>query len=350
MRHLSRIVATFVFIVGASLATNAAATVVIKMATLAPPGSTWMNIIDDWSNEVSEQTNGAVKIKMYPNGVAGDEPDVLRKIRYGQLQGGLFSGYGIGRFYSPARVLEIPFMYESLGEVDYVRDALMPEIEQGYRDNGFELIGWMEVGFVRFFSKNRFTSLDELRQQRVWLWQGDPLASAFFSSTGISPIPLSIIDVYTSLSTGLIDTVYTTPLASLALQWFNKTRYISKIQMVNAIGSIVVDRRVFAKLTPEHQAILRATGAVAGQRLVDETRRDNEISMTVLLEKGHELVLDWDDIDLDELEELRATAVAELVESGYIPEDILRRALNLIEEYRENQPDDDASVSTALPH
>jgi TRAP-type C4-dicarboxylate transport system substrate-binding protein len=309
-----------------------------------------MNIIDDWSNEVSEQTNGAVKIKMYPNGVAGDEPDVLRKIRYGQLQGGLFSGYGIGRFYSPARVLEIPFMYESLGEVDYVRDALMPEIEQGYRDNGFELIGWMEVGFVRFFSKNRFTSLDELRQQRVWLWQGDPLASAFFSSTGISPIPLSIIDVYTSLSTGLIDTVYTTPLASLALQWFNKTRYISKIQMVNAIGSIVVDRRVFAKLTPEHQAILRATGAVAGQRLVDETRRDNETSMTVLLEKGHELVLDWDDIDLDELEELRATAVAELVESGYIPEDILRRALNLIEEYRENQPDDDASVSTALPH
>jgi TRAP-type C4-dicarboxylate transport system substrate-binding protein len=282
--------------------------------------------------------------------VAGDEPDVLRKIRYGQLQGGLFSGYGIGRFYSPARVLEIPFMYESLGEVDYVRDALMPEIEQGYRDNGFELIGWMEVGFVRFFSKNRFTSLDELRQQRVWLWQGDPLASAFFSSTGISPIPLSIIDVYTSLSTGLIDTVYTTPLASLALQWFNKTRYISKIQMVNAIGSIVVDRRVFAKLTPEHQAILRATGAVAGQRLVDETRRDNETSMTVLLEKGHELVLDWDDIDLDELEELRATAVAELVESGYIPEDILRRALNLIEEYRENQPDDDASVSTALPH
>jgi TRAP-type C4-dicarboxylate transport system substrate-binding protein len=136
---------------------------------------------------------------------------VLRKIRFGQLHGGAFTGYGIGHFYSPARALELPFLFNSLDEVDYVRERFMPDVEQGYRDNGYELLGWMEVGLVRFFSKNPLYSVDDLRRQRIWQWQGDPMGQAFFDASGIRPVPLSIIDVYTSLSTGLIDTVACRP-------------------------------------------------------------------------------------------------------------------------------------------
>ena len=127
---------------------------VLKFATLAPLGTTWMNIITDWANQVEKESRGRLKFKLYGGGVSGDEPDVLRKIRFGQLHGGAMTGHGIGYIYSPTRVLEIPFLFRSYDEVDHVRAQLMPEIREGFRQNGFELLGWMEVGFIQLFSRN----------------------------------------------------------------------------------------------------------------------------------------------------------------------------------------------------
>jgi TRAP-type C4-dicarboxylate transport system substrate-binding protein len=120
----------------------------LKFATLMPTGTTWTNTFDNWVKDVEDKSDGRLKFKMYSGGVMGDEPDVLRKIRKGQLHGGLFSGYGIGRIHSPSRILELPFLFKNTDEVDYVRDQLMPDIEVGFRKNGFELIGWPEVGQI----------------------------------------------------------------------------------------------------------------------------------------------------------------------------------------------------------
>ena len=112
----------------------------LKFATLAPPGTTWMNLLQEWADTVREESEGQLVFKIYPGGVQGDEPDVLKKIRFGQLHGGAFTGYGLGHIYSPVRVLELPFLFNSHDEIDYVRNQFMPEIEQGYRDNGYELL------------------------------------------------------------------------------------------------------------------------------------------------------------------------------------------------------------------
>jgi TRAP-type transport system periplasmic protein len=166
---------------------RAAETYVFKFATLAPAGSTWMNIIDDWARQVEKDSRGRLTFKMYPGGVAGDETDVLQKIRFGQFHGGAFTGYGIGHVYSRARVLEMPFLFRNTAEIDHVRRHFMPEIESGFRSSGFELLGWMETGFIRFFSRTPIRNLDDLRQHRIWLWQGDPLGQAFFDATKIAP-------------------------------------------------------------------------------------------------------------------------------------------------------------------
>jgi len=237
---------------------------VLKFATLAPAGTTWVKLLEEWAEQVKTESGGRLVFKIYPGGVQGDEPDVLKKIRFGQLQGGAFTGYGIGQIYSPARVLELPFLFENLDEFDYVRERLMPSIEQGYRDNGYELVGWMEVGFIFFFSREPIATLDDLRKRRIWFWQGDPLSKAFFDAGGLSPVPLSIIDVYTSLSTGMIDTVYAPPLGAIALQWFTKTQYITNVPMANGIGSLVVSRRFYQDLPQDLQKLLKRTGAETG--------------------------------------------------------------------------------------
>lgn len=310
-----------------SLAFNAHAgeTYTLKFATLAPQGSTWMNIISDWAKQVEKESQGRLRFKLYPGGVSGDEPDVLRKIRFGQLHGAAFTGHGIGHIYSPARIFEIPYLFRDVQEIDTVRAQFMPEIEAGFRKNDYELLGWMEVGFLRFFSKNPIRTFDDLKKSRIWLWQGDPVGIALFNASGISPVPLPLADVYTSLSTGLIDTTIAPPLGAIAFQWFTKTSYMSDVQLSNGIGGLLVSRGFFTKLPDDLQALLLKTGKQTSARLITETRRDNEKSLTVLRQNGIKSTLAWKDVDEKELYALRDRAAAELIKSGYLPGEMVER-------------------------
>jgi TRAP-type C4-dicarboxylate transport system substrate-binding protein len=306
----------------------------LKFATLAPEGTSWVKLLEEWAEKVKTESNGRLVFKIYPGGVQGDEPDVLKKMRFGQLHGGAFTGYGIGHIYSPTRVLELPFMFNDSGEIDYVRNRFMPEIEQGYRDNGYELLGWMEVGFIHFFSKEPITKLDHLRERRIWYWQGDPLAKAFFNASNLSPVPLSIIDVYTSLSTGMIDTVYAPPLGAIALQWFAKTKYITNVPMSNGIGSLVVSRRFYQDLPQDLQKLLKRTGKETGEKLIAATRHDNKESMNLLQSRGMVLVEGEDDLKSGEIKRISDRAAEQLMDDGYIPGVTVHKIREWLAEYR----------------
>ena len=334
-RHCRTLLA-ILLIMCSSTPLHADKTYTLKFATLAPAGTTWMNLLEEWAETVKTESNGRLVFKIYPGGVQGDEPDVLKKIRFGQLHGGAFTGYGIGRIHSPTRVLELPFLFDTIEEIDYVRERMMPEIEQGYRDNGYELLGWMEVGFVYFFSKEPIRSLEDLGKTRLWYWQGDPLGKAFFDAGGLSPVPLSIIDVYTSLSTGMIDAVYAPPLGALALQWFSKTKYITNVPMTNGIGSLVVSRKFYQSLPQDLQLLLKRTGHEAGEKLVTASRRDNIESMTVLQERGLVLIEPDPDLVSGEIQEISDKAAQTLVDNGYIPEAVIQRVRKLITEYHDS--------------
>jgi len=277
--------------------------------------------------------------KLYAGGMQGDEPDVLKKIRFGQLHGGAFTGYGIGRIYSPARVLELPFLFEDVGEIDYVRERLMPDIEQGFRDNGYVMLGWMEIGYVYFFSKQPIRSLKDLAQTRLWHWQGDPIGRAFFHAGGLSPVPLSVIDVYTSLSTGVIDTVYAPPQGALALQWSAKTDYITNVPMANGIGSLVVSRQFFQGLPQDLQLLLMRTSQAISKQLISATRRDNAAALEALQQHGLQLIEGDAKLLSSEIETISAQAGRTLIDNGYIPVSMMERVQGLIHEYREHDGD-----------
>ncbi|MCW8931354.1 MAG: TRAP transporter substrate-binding protein DctP [Gammaproteobacteria bacterium] len=308
----------------------------LKFATLVPPDTAWMKEIDRWAEDVYQKSNGRLKFKIYPGGVMGDEPDVLRKIRSRQLQGAFFTGYGVGRIYSSARVLEMPFLFENTNESDYVREQLMPEIEAGFRFKGFELLGWPEVGTIHFFSKQPINSLEALKKRRIWLWQGDPVGEAFADASGISPVPLSIIDVYSQLTAkhGSIDTVYNSAFGALTMQWHTKLSYATNISMTNAIGSLVVSNRFFKKLPEDLQQLLKTTGKETGDTINQITRRDNEQSISLLKESGIQFLWDWNDQEKQEMMTIRDEAAAQLIESDYISKKMFTRTTTLLEEFR----------------
>lgn len=307
---------------------------IIKFATLAPAGSTWMNLLQDWDTELRAKSHARIGFKFYPGGVQGDEPEVLKKMRFNQLQGGAFTGYGIGRMYSPSRVMELPFLFRNTDEIDYVRAQFDQSFRDGFAAHGYELLGWMEVGFVHMFSTEPLHSLDDMKSQRVWLWQGDPLGQAFFDASGISPVPLSIVDVYTSLSTGLIDTVYAPPLGAIALQWFTRTPYISSVPLTNGMGALVISKGWFDRLPADLQALLLETGKSTGEKLIAATRTDNRKSLDTLREYGLKFVEPDAGMSEQVLLDLRNRAAAELVKSDYIPAAVYQRTRELLEQYR----------------
>lgn len=310
---------------------------VIKFATLAPSGTTWMNLLEDWDRELRARSKGRIGFKFYPGGVQGDEPDVLKKMRFNQLQGGAFTGYGMGRMYSPARVLELPFLFDNTDEIDFVREQFSDQFKQGFKDKGYVLVGWMEVGFVHVFSRQPIRSLEDMKASRVWLWQGDPLGQAFFKASGISPVPLSIVDVYTSLSTGLIDTVYSPPLGAIALQWFTKTDYVSTVPLTNGMGGLIISRKFFDTLPEDLQALLHETGTDAGEKLIAATRVDNARSLDTLKEHGLQFIEPDAGMSETVLLNVRDRAAAELVASDYIPASVFDRTRALLEQYRSEQ-------------
>jgi TRAP-type C4-dicarboxylate transport system substrate-binding protein len=249
-----------------------------------------MNIMRQLDNELYERSGGKLGFRIYAGGVSGDEKDVLRKIRVGQLHAAGFTGVGMGEILPEIRVLDLPFLFFNYEEVDHVLTKMKDTFEDRFLERGFVLLGWAEVGFVHFFSKKPIQTQKDLKARKLWVWQDDPLALAYFRALGVSPTPLAVTDVLTSLQTDLIDTVYTSPLGVIALQWHTKVSHMSALPMADAAGAVLVSKRVFDRLPSRHQKLLKELTPQYMRRLVLQTRADNARSVEVLRQRGLKVV------------------------------------------------------------
>jgi TRAP-type C4-dicarboxylate transport system substrate-binding protein len=258
----------------------------IKFATLAPEGSTWINVMKEFDAAVRAESKGKLGFKIYAGGVQGDEKDVLRKIKLGQLQGAGLTGNGLTTVASETRVLDSPFLFRDAAEVDRITQAFGPELNALMEKNGYVNLGWAEVGFVYLFTNHPVRAKEDLSKAKMWMWEGDPIAEAAFKAMQITPIPLSITDVLTSLQTKLIDGVYTSPLAAVALQWFTRVKYMFDLPLANATGAVIVSSKTFQALPADLREILTKNGAKYMRKLTEASRADNAAALKTLKSSG----------------------------------------------------------------
>ena len=263
-----------------------AQSVTIKFATLAPDGSTWMNVMKDFSTALKEKSGGTINFKIYPGGIQGDEKDVIRKIRINQLHSAGFTGVGLGTILPEVRVLDTPFLFKSKEEVDYIGQKFFERFANGFEDKGYVLLGWAEVGWVYIYSNKPVKVKEDIKGVKMWMWEGDPIARATFQAFDVNPIPLSITDVLTSLQTGLIGGIYSSPLACVALQWHTKVDYVLDVPLANSSGAVLISKRMFNKLSAEQQQILKEEGKKYFTELTLLSRDDNEKSKKTMFDYG----------------------------------------------------------------
>jgi len=315
--------------------------IVFKMATIAPRGSFMMRQINAMDADIRAQTKNEVGVKLYYGGVQGDEEDVLRKIRLGQLHGGTFTGHGLGLIVPEVRVTELPFVFRNYDEVDYVRRNLREYMSRRFEENGYIVLGWNEIGFVYNFSKVPITSLEIAQQQKWWQWEGDPLSGAMYEALGIKPVPLSITDVMTSLSTKLIDTASITPYGAVAYHWFERFDYMSEYPVTNVQGATIVSKKIWDKVSPESQKKILKICQPYFDRLSLHTREQDQKSIAVLKKSGIKIApfdADGSEEQLKFILGISKKARENLIGKQYSKE-LLDRTLSLLEEYRKMHPD-----------
>jgi len=257
-----------------------------KIATLAPEGSSWLREMRAAADEVKQRTQGRVEFRYYPGGVMGDDATVMRKIRLGQLQGGALTASELSIVYPDAVVYGLPFLFENGDQVSAVRAATDDRLKAGIREKGFETLSISGVGFAYLLSTQPLQSIEQLRAGKVWVPTNDVIAERTFSSGGVSPIPLPLSDVFTSLQTGLIDVVGNTPAGTIALQWHTRIKHLFDVPLTYVIGFVVLQNKAFARIDSADQAVVLDAFKQAAARIDAENQRADQSAMAALEAEG----------------------------------------------------------------
>ena len=260
----------------------------IKIATVAPDGSRWMQQMRAGAEEVNARTSGRVTLKFYPGGVMGNDAQVLRKIRIGQLQGGAFTAGGLAERYSGLNLYGVPLLFSSLDEIDAVRAQLDPELAAGLDRAGFVTFGFIEGGFANLLSNEPIRTVDDMRRKKVWVPEGDAISFLAMETMGLSPSVLPVTDVLTGLQTGLIEITFASPVAALVLQWHTKVKYITDLPISYSMGVFAIEKSVYSALSAEDQRVVREVMGRYIQQLDREAREDNPKAAEVHARAGLE--------------------------------------------------------------
>lgn len=305
----------------------------LKLAVITPDGSTWTNTLKKFNTELAEKTKGQVKIRVYAGGIAGDEADVLRKMRAGQIHAAGFSGVGLGMILPMARLLESPLLFKNEAELDHVKAESFAYFYQRFAKQGYVLLGFAEAGFVYLFSKQQIT-YQNLKQLNMWVWKGDFVAETFLKAFGMKTQPLNLVDVNYGLERGVIDSFYSPPLAAIAFQWYPKVKYMLDFPVVNSMGALIIRKATFDKLTPENQGILQTLALKYSKILVERTREDNLVALKKIKEAGI-VFLKPTPADILAYQKFAAVAVKQNLDSVFSAADYAY-VTGLLEKFRKN--------------
>lgn len=322
-----------VFAVVLSLSAMAVHAQTLKIATIAPEGSSWMNDMRAGAKAIEKATDGRVKFKFYGGGVQGNDKQVMRKMRTGQLHGGAFTSSALNQFQKDGDLFSMPLTFDSIEEVRLVRNEMEGEIRQRLEDAGYVNFGFAGAGFAYMMSNKPLASLADLKGQKVWIPEGDPIGFAALRALGVAPVIMPVTDVMTGLQTDLLDCVTVPPVGAVVFQWHTKLKYITELPIAYIYAALLIDKRQFAKLTPEDQLVVREVMEGTYRKFDRYGVSDNADAMNALVENGLKLVSP-DTAQISEWRSIVNASHRELAEKGTFDVALLDQMEELIKAYR----------------
>jgi TRAP-type C4-dicarboxylate transport system substrate-binding protein len=309
-----------------------AQTKTLKIATLAPDGTTWANGIKTLASMATEGLGGQIKIKLVANGIAGDEQEMIEKIRQGQLFGAALTSLGLGTVSGAVHLLELPLSVRSYDELDYLREELDSELRKGFEDKGLIVLAWADLGPVHLFSTRPLRTHKDMTKAKAWVLPGDKMVPTFLEELGLKGVPLAIGDVNAALQKGTINVAYGSALTTLALGWHAHLRYMTEKPFTFGVAATVLSKREFDALTPDQQMFLLVEGKAYQRDIIKTIREENARALENLLRNGMQVVHLSPQLE-NEFAEVAKSFLPQL-EPTLFSSRLRKKAEGILEEYR----------------
>jgi len=262
----------------------------IKIATIVPEGTAWMQSMRAGAEDIQKRTQGRVSFKFYAGGVQGNDRQVQRKMRVGQLHGGVFTSGGLGAFSPDGQIFGLPMLFRDYDEVAYVRQRMDPAVRGELESAGFISFGFAGGGFAYLVSNTPISDRASMRGVKVWIPESDEIARRASKALDISTVTLPLTDVLTGLQTDLIDTVMGPPIGVIVMQWHTAMNYIMDLPIAYSYAGLLIDARIFSRLEDADQAVVREVmDGIYRQFDRDGVAEDRE-AFQALQQEGLELV------------------------------------------------------------
>ncbi len=274
-------------LLGALLACSAlAADKQLRIGTLAPKNSLYHRQLMELG-EAWRTAQGGGKYLVYPDGSQGGETDMVRRMRIGQLQGGLLSVVGLREIEPSIAALQtMPLMFRTWDEVDYVREKMRPAMEKKFLDKGFVVLAWGDAGWVRFFSKKAAFRPDDYKAMKFFAWGSESEQQEIMKSLGYTPVPLETGDILPAIQTGMIDAVPSTPYFALATQIYNTAGNMLDLNWAPIVGALVITQKAWDDMSPAVQQAVREAGAKAGAQIRNQARKEVDEAVEAMKKRG----------------------------------------------------------------
>ena len=258
----------------------------LKLGTLAPKGSPWHEVIRDIAEDWKALSGGDLQVRIYGGGVIGDEPDMVRKMRIGQLHAAALTGAGLARIAPEIKALMIPMMLRSDEELNYVRERLHERLAGLMAERGFVLLTWGDAGWVHFFAQEPVVHPDDLKPLRLFTWAGEDAVVEIYKRCGYNPVPLAAPEIHTALQSGLINAFPTTPIAALAFQWFALAPHMTDLKWAPLVGAVVISKDAWDRVPEQLRPRFLAAARSAGTRLQARVRGLGEDAVAAMQQHG----------------------------------------------------------------
>ncbi len=323
-------------VLGIGLAQSADARVQFRLGSLVPNNSAWHLLLREMAAEVGRETDGEVRIRVLSGGAAGDESEMIRKMRINQIQMIALSNIGVAELVPGALALSLPMVYSDAGEWNHVRQGINARFDRDLRDLGLRALGWTGIGWVHFFSTEPVQSLDDLRALRMAGATGDPTTTDLLRLAGFDPVPISSVEVVSGFQTGLVETAPLPIVYAEGSQIYRSARYMAELPWAPVQGAFLMREESWNELTPDQQEVMTRIIADGSAEFEATSLAQEGRSLEAMRARGLE-VTESDPAFVQEMTEIHEELLP-LVRERLIPPEVFDEVFRLRDAYRAANP------------
>lgn len=319
-----------------TLAANAAPPLKIKLATLAPTGSTYHKSLLALRESWKKTSNGGVDLVVYADGKLGGEADTVNLMSVNSVQASMLTAVGLSEIEKGVAGLQsIPMGFHDFAEVDYVGEKLRPLLQERLEKKGFVVLFWTDAGWVRFFARKPFATPDELKKLKLFTWAGNADQVEIYKSAGFNPVPLETADILPGLQTGLIEAVPAPPVFALAGQMDTRAPHMLELNWAPLVGACVIRKETWDKVPAEQREALLRSAAATGAEIKTNARKESEESVKAMEKRGLKVTRVTPELEAEW--RTAAEVTYPKIRGAIVPADIFDQALAAIKEFRGRQ-------------